>query len=119
MGHDRRGRLFSITQNGVKTLAYNDASQVLSETYSGGVLGGLTVTRGYDEFLRRTNLETRVSSLLTQHGYGYDAASRLSTVTDGASTMIYTYVTNSPLVGQVDFRHSGVTRITPGGNTIT
>ena len=33
--------------------------------------------------------------------FGYDAASRLHTVTQGSSVATYTYVANSPLVGQI------------------
>ena len=43
--------------------------------------------------------------------YAYDAASRLSTVTQGANTATYGYVPNSPLVGAITFAQSGTTRL--------
>ena len=45
--------------------------------------------------------------------YGYDAASRLSTVSDGnGNQATYTYLANSPLVSQVSFANSCTTLMT-------
>jgi hypothetical protein len=66
-----------------------------------GPLNGLSVTNGYDNFLRRTNLSALAGrSPLIQQSYGYDAASRLQTVSDGNGNVAgYSYLANSPLVG--------------------
>ena len=55
-GYDRRSRLI-IVSNGptICNLTYNDQNQLLSESYTGGPLGGVSVTSGYDRLLRRTN----------------------------------------------------------------
>lgn len=108
--NDRLGRQITITCNGITTtFAYNTANQVLSESYSGGTLAGQAVTNGYDAFLRRTALgiSTQTSALAV---YGYDNASRLSSVANGINSVAYGYVANSPLVGQIEFANSGALR---------
>jgi len=48
-GYDRRGRLLTALKNGMTTtFTYNDLDQVLTESYSGGTLSGVTLTTGYD-----------------------------------------------------------------------
>jgi RHS repeat-associated protein len=42
----------------------------------------------------------------------FDAASRLLTVSDGTNSAAYSYLANSPLVGQIAFAHSGATLMT-------
>jgi YD repeat-containing protein len=93
------------------TFAYNDASELLSETFTGGTLNGLAVTNTYDAYLRRTavGLSTQPSTL-TQ--FGYDTASRLSGVTNGYYSAAYAYLANSPLVSQITFRTNTTTRMT-------
>jgi RHS repeat-associated protein len=113
-GFDRLGRKTSVT-NGVTvcTFLLDDADDLLSETYSGGPLNGLTVTNLYDSFSRRsTNGIWNGSSWLTQTRYGYDAASRLHSVGDGTNSATYVYVANSPLVSQILFTNSGTLRMT-------
>jgi RHS repeat-associated protein len=112
--YDRQGRQTNILVNGMTdTLAYNLAGQLLSESYSGGILNGLSVTNGYDQYLRRTNLTALASGVLNQATYGYDNASRLATVSDGNfGSATYSYVANSPLVSQITFESNGVTRMT-------
>lgn len=113
-GYDRCGRQ-TIVSNGpsVCSLVYNDQNQLLSESYSGGPLNGLTVSNVYDSLLRRTtNGLWNASSWLTQTRYTYDAASRLSTVSDGTNTAGYSYVANSPLVGQISFTNVSSLRMT-------
>ena len=63
-------------------MTYNLAGELLTESYAGGGLNGLSITNGYDALLRRTNLTARASSVLSRTTYGYDAASRLATVRD-------------------------------------
>ncbi len=62
-------------------------------------------------FLRRTAvaLNTQPSTLNT---FGYDNASRLSSVANGLNTAAYTYLANSPLVSQILFKTNGNTRMT-------
>jgi RHS repeat-associated protein len=113
--YDRLGRQSTITCNGMTdTLTYNLANELLSESFSGGTLGGLSVTNGYDAYLRRTNLSAlSTSSQLLSANYAYDNASRLSTVSDGNNnSAVYTYLANSPLVSQIVFKQSGTTRMT-------
>lgn len=95
------------------TYTYNDVDQGLSESYSGGTLGGLAVTNVYDTFLRRvTNNAWNGATKLAQSVYGYDAASRLATVGDGTNTAGYAYLANSPLVSQIAFTNNGTLRTT-------
>ncbi len=84
--YNRLGQLASVTCNGMTdTLTYNLASQLLTESFSGGPLNGLSVTNGYDNYLCRNQLSllSPSSQLLASAAYGYDAASRLSTASDG------------------------------------
>jgi RHS repeat-associated protein len=76
-------------------------------------LNGLSVTNGYDRFLRRTNLTARASTVLSRTAYGYDAASRLATVNDGNNDFVgYSYLANSPLVSQIGFTNGTTRRMT-------
>jgi len=113
--YNRLGQLASVTCNGMTdTLTYNLASQLLTESFSGGPLNGLSVTNGYDNYMRRNQLSllSPSSQLLASAAYGYAAASRLSTVSDGnGNTVGYTYLANSPLVSQITYQQSGTTRM--------
>ncbi|MDE3100003.1 MAG: type IV secretion protein Rhs, partial [Verrucomicrobiota bacterium] len=115
--YDRLGRRSTMAWNGITdTLTYNLANEMLGESYSGGILNGFSVTNGYDADLRRFNV-TALSggSALQSTAYGYDNASRLSTVSDGDNdSATYSYVANSPLVQQITFAQSGTTRMTMG-----
>ena len=114
-GYDRLARQNSVTWNGVTdTLTYNLANELLGESFAGGPLNGFSVTNGYDQFLRRTTLATSSPlSNLTSTAYGYDAASRLGTVNDGNGNLAsYSYLANSPLVGQIVFTNNGAVRMT-------
>ena len=112
--YDRLGRQNSITWTNITdTLTYNLANELQIESFSGGILTGLSVTNGYDQYLRRTNLVALGSSFPIQAIYGYDHVSRLQTVTDGNNNWAtYSYVANSPLVGQIMYQQSGTTRMT-------
>lgn len=87
------------------------ASQLLAENHTAGILSGLSVTNGYDAYLRRTRLYANTATAFTSL-YGYDTASRLTGVTNGAFSAGYTYLANSPLLNQVTFKQSGTTRMT-------
>jgi RHS repeat-associated protein len=117
--YDRLGRQSTVLQNGTTTtFAYNLAGETLSESYSGGILSGLSLTNGYDTFMRRTNLTAVGSGVLNRATYGYDAASRLKTVTafdaslSNIGSATYNYLANSPLVSQILFTNSGTQRMT-------
>jgi YD repeat-containing protein len=107
--YDRRGRQATIAAGGVTTTkVYNDASQLLRETHSGGPLNGVGVTNVYDPLLRRTNVTTVGSST----AYGYDDASRLRMVASGTNTVAYSYLADSPLVGDIWFTNGSTLRMT-------
>lgn len=112
--YDRLGRLITVDYNGMtESLVYNDANEVLSDTYSGGILDGVGVTNSYDQYLRRTNVTaSSASAQLLSTAYGYDNASRLQTVSDGTDNATYTYLANSPLVDQIVFKQNSTTRMT-------
>jgi RHS repeat-associated protein len=112
--YDRLGRLTAAACNGMTdTLTYNLANELLGESFAGGPLAGLAVTNGYDQFMRRTNLTALAASLLSRTIYGYDAASRLATVSDANNnTATYSYLANSALVGEILFQTNSATRMT-------
>ena len=58
------------------------------------------MTNLYDSLLRRSKLSilNSPSSILASTACGYDAASRLLTVSDGTNSATYSYLANSPLV---------------------
>ena len=110
--YDRLGRRSQTTQNGITTsLGYNDANQALSESYSGGLLNGLSV-----HWTRNSSLQRDSLSLGGVSGYSatftYDSAGRLGTVSQGGSVATYGYVDHSLLVGQITYAHNGATRMT-------
>lgn len=112
-GYDRLGRQLTVTNDSalVCTFAYNGLGQMLSETYSSGPLSGLSITNGYDSLLRRSAVGlSNYSGVVTT--YAYDNASRLAWVTNGANTVNYAYLANSPLVDNLTFRQGGTTRMT-------
>jgi len=95
------------------TLGRDLAGNLLGESFSGGTLSGLSVNSGYDGFLRRNTLNFKNgSTTLASTTYGYDNASRMSSVTDGTHSAAYGYLVNSSLIGTTTFRTSGSTRLT-------
>jgi YD repeat-containing protein len=116
--YDRLGHTASTVRNGITdTMAYNLANEVQSESFSGGLLASLSVTNGYDQYLRRTQLAALNSGTpFLQHASAYDNASRLQTVTDNSTgtaySATYSYLANSPLVSQIVFKQSMTTRMT-------
>ena len=113
-GYDRRGRQSTVTRNGIiATLGYNDANELTGEIYTGGTFDGLKMGIGYDAYLRRTTLAaTNGSTQLAYTSYSYDTANRLSVVSDGTQSATYSYLANSPLVGQITFKQNTTTRMT-------
>jgi RHS repeat-associated protein len=113
--YDRLGRPATITQGSLVTKqTYNFASELLGESYVGGILNGLFVTNRYDTYLRRTNVTAlNGGTALSLANYGYDNASQLQTVDDGnGNSATYSYLANSPLVSQITFAQSSTMRMT-------
>ncbi len=107
--YDRRGRMTNTLQGSTSlTKVYNDAGNLLRESYAGGPLSGVGVTNMFDQLLRRTNVTTVGSRSL----YGYDEASRLASVSDGTNSATYSFLANSPLVEQITFATNGTTVMT-------
>jgi len=116
--YDRRGRMITVQRtsggtSSTSSFTYNDANQLLAESYSGGTLGGLTVTSGYDSLLRRNSLSLNTQPSTLNHSFGYDSQSgRLQTVSDGTHSATYSYLANSPLVGQIIYKQNSTARMT-------
>ncbi len=78
------------------------------------------MTNTYDALLPRSNLSLLApsSQLLASTTYGYDAASRLQTVSTldlglgTLNTATYSYLANSPLVSQIAFTNGTTRRMT-------
>jgi len=113
-GYDRLGRKSAVLCGSTTTaFTYNLANDVTSESYSGGILNGLMVTNQYDSDLRRTSMALwNGSGAMTQTAYTYDNASRLASVSDGTDSAAYSYLANSPLIGQITFKRGGTTEMT-------
>ncbi|MBI2497139.1 MAG: hypothetical protein HYV75_04195 [Opitutae bacterium] len=110
MTYDRAGRPKTITDgSGTRALVYDPSGQLKDEDYTAGLLDTLGVHRSFDSLARLDSVS--VPSVYSV-GYTYDAASRLDTVTSGANTATYSYVSNSPLIGGVVFKQAGATRLT-------
>jgi RHS repeat-associated protein len=111
-GYDRLGRLGGVLDAaGVHALRYDGYGNLIAETNTSGILAGLAVTNAYDHLNRRIAMGLS-SDATTRVQYGYDEASRLATVTNGVNTATYSYIANSPLVGQIEFKQGVNTRMT-------
>ncbi len=90
-GYDRMGRKTSVSHGPTTiSLAYDWANDLLSESYLGGALNGLTVTNQFDPDLRRVNMALlNGGAELSQAIYAYDNASRLASVSDGVNSAAY------------------------------
>src|SRR6185369_8601303 len=69
-------------------------------------------TNSYDALLRRTNVTVNAQPSGISQFFGYDAASRLQTVSDGTYSATYSYLANSPFVEYITFQQSGTNRMT-------
>ena len=96
------------------TRSFNDAGTLLGESYSGGPLDGVTVSNRFDALLRRTNVTVRVGGVaVVTNDYAFDLASgRLDTVSLPGHSAIYSYLADSALVEQIEFRQDSATRMT-------
>jgi RHS repeat-associated protein len=114
--YDRLDRPQTITQTlsgqvvSTTALAYNEAGGLLSEANTSGLLGGLSVTNGFDSLWRRTAvaLNSQPASL---NQFFYGSASRMEIVSNGAISVIYAYLTNASLVDNITFRQNDTTRM--------
>jgi RHS repeat-associated protein len=115
-GYDRLGRLVTVS-NGptVCTLTYNDAGNVLTESYSGASspMNLVAIENIYDNALRRTTNITKYNgTALNTVTNNYDTAGRLSVISDGTNSGTYSYLTNSTLVEQIALKQTGSLRVT-------
>ncbi len=96
--YDRLGRVEVIADgSGSRTLSYK-CGQLLSETYTSGVLEGYAVDRHLDELNRQDRLSLTSGSLEPYRvGYAYDSASRLQSVSYGSHSVTYGYDPTSEL----------------------
>jgi len=113
-GYDREGHV-NIVSNGatVCRFTFNDAGLPLSESYSNGPLDGISISSVYDGFLRRTTNTTALNGTnLTMITNNFDAASRLYFISDQTDSATYSYLSNSPLVQQINLKQGSTTRMT-------
>jgi RHS repeat-associated protein len=103
--YDRGGRQNNVTHaGGTHTRTFNVDGELLTEQIAGGILDGVGITVGFDGFLRRNSLQsTHGANTLSSQTYGYDATSRLETVTSGGQTATYGYHANSGLWNTTTF----------------
>jgi len=136
-GYDDGGRLDSITYSdgtpavtfddfnaqglpwqvrdaaGTHALAYTVDGALDSETITGGALDGVTLDPAYDGLRRRSGFAaSRGGTSLAAYGWGYDALSRLGSVTSGSDTAAYAYHPNSAFIHTITARRGGATRLT-------
>jgi RHS repeat-associated protein len=103
--YDRGGRQRGVTDAaGSHARTFNARGELYADQIAGGLLDGVAVSAGYDPFLRRNSLSaTRAGVTFATQTYGYDATSRLQTVTSGAQTATYAYYPNSGLLNTTAF----------------
>ena len=103
--YDRGGRQSTITDAaGSRTRTFTVEDDLQTEQITGGLLNGVNVTVGFDGFLRRNSAQSTVNSTtLSSQTYGYDATSRLQTITSGSQTVTYGYHANSGLLTSTSF----------------
>lgn len=109
--YDRQGRVLTTTDAaGMLTRTYHASGQLQNETYSGGLLDTLGITRSFDMLNRQNGRGLPAASLSTV--YAYDDASRLLTVTAGANSATYGYAANANLIETIALKNNGTTRMT-------
>jgi YD repeat-containing protein len=110
LDYDRAGRLRSVKDgSGTRALAWNERDQALSESYSAGMLSGMSVNRSYDGQFRVERLELKQSGVTqTRQRLAYDSISWLDYIADetpdGSSVLRkfdYTFKANTPFVESV------------------
>src|SRR5207237_8734096 len=102
-----------VDGSGSQFLTYTDSGLLLSETNSSVILAGIQIANRYDSLLRRTNLQALVTNYqYLSYSYLYDAASRLTNVSDGTYNASYSFLANSPLLSQITCRSNTTVRMT-------
>lgn len=117
-GYDRGARTRSITDAaGTRSRTFNERGDLKAELIAGGILDLVQLNIPYDAFQRRQSAgAARGAQLLVSQTYGYDAASRLETVTSGAQTATYSYQPATGLLGTTTY--SGGTTLGRGYDTL-
>ncbi len=107
------GQVTAITDGiGSRTRSVATDGRLLSEHHDSGLLSGSSMTTDYDALLRRETFSTNTGGPVFDVTWGYDGASRLSTVTSGSETTTYTYAANSGLVTGLATTRGGTPRLT-------
>jgi RHS repeat-associated protein len=103
--YDRGARAQTITDAaGTRSRTFNQRGELKAELIAGGILDLVQINTPYDAFLRRQSAEAaRGANLLVSQTYGYDAASRLETITAGGQTVTYSYHPDSGLLANTSF----------------
>lgn len=111
--YDGQGRRNSVADgSGARTLDYQDDGQLSGETYTAGALAGMSTTRSYDGFLRRIGLTVHAPSKTLSQTYGYDAGSRINSISSGNFTAAYSYVANTNRLNQTTLNQTGGATLT-------
>ena len=109
--YDRLGRLATASGGGsARALAYQGNTSLLtSESYTAGPLSGTSVNTGYDGLTRRGSLQvTQGQNTLVTQSFGFDAASRLASASQGTASAAYGYYASSAanLVQSITFSNN-------------
>ena len=108
--YDRLGRLTAAANSaGLVQRAYDLPRNLLTETQN-----GIVVSNTFDSLNRRRNVTVHApAGALASASYDFDSSTgRLGSVSDGTNTAAYSYLANSPLVGQIAFSHNGTNVMT-------
>ena len=112
LDYDRGDRLRSAMDAvGTRMIGWTDRDQLGNESYTNGLLSGLTVTRGYDTQFRLSTLGLSLGATGTaRQRFAYDSVSWLDYIADetpdGATVLHkfdYAFKTNTPFVQTVDY----------------
>ncbi|HJP93502.1 MAG TPA: RHS repeat-associated core domain-containing protein [Pyrinomonadaceae bacterium] len=103
--YDRGGRQIGINDAaGSRSRTFNVAGDLQTEQITGGLLDGVAIAVGYDEFLRRNSLQAfRGANTLSSQTYSYDSNSRLQTIASGSQTATYAYYPTTGLLNTTTF----------------
>lgn len=113
--YDRLGRMLNATDAaGTHTYTHNAASQQTSDSVTGGLFAGITVSAGYDGLFRKeTVTATRGGQSLVAQGYTYRPADGLlATASEGPNTALYRYYANTNWVDRVTHQRNGAAVLT-------
>jgi RHS repeat-associated protein len=112
--YDRGGRPRSVVDgSGLRSWTWTERDQMDDETYTGGLLSGMSLNRSYDSQFRLQRLELKRSGVTaTRQRFAYDSISRLDYMVeetpDGTAVLRnfdYTFKPGTPFVESVAFSH--------------